>query len=323
MSPFESIQWPQGRLGIAYSAGRDSTALLALAKEVYPENHLIALHIDHQARSTESCQQERAHAEQTCLNLKVPLYRRQLDPNLKSEAAWREARYRELAELGHQHKLDWIATAHHALDQCETILLNLLRGTGLNGLKGMPSTWTRYQQNFCRPLLNIEPEKLYDYLEHINLKPFLDPSNSENQFKRNQLRNNILPMLEEFQPGALKRIVQTGSSIEKTWLWQQEELKKIETQLLPEERSDYELAFDRTLLKNLPEALLDIWCHQQLCQFADGASKISRQHIENLTDFICSNELGYLNHVFPGEIQVRAQKKKIIFKRLQSSETSS
>ena len=316
MSPLETIPWPKGRLGVAFSAGKDSTALLALARQAYPKQAIFALHIDHQARSVESCHTECEFADNICEQLGVPLQRVALEKSLKSEAAWREARYLALAKLGREFELDWIATAHHSLDQSETILLNLLRGTNLNGLKGMAETWTMHQQNFCRPLLKIEPDFLYQHLDELQLKPFSDPSNKDNQYKRNHLRNEILPKLEAIQPGSLKRIAQLGSSIEKTIQWQNQEYQKHTAKIIPEERSELEIAFDRIELMKLPEPLLDMWCHDQLCNFAGGASKITRQHVESLAKFINSKELGYLNQVFPGEIQVRGRKKKVVFRKL-------
>lgn len=316
MSPFETISWPNGRLGIAFSAGKDSTALLALAREKYPDTDLVALHIDHQARSAESCLAECKAAETICQQLQIPLISSKLKTGLKSEAAWREARYRRLAELGRELNLDWIATAHHAMDQSETILLNLLRGTGLNGLKGMRSIWTLNEQRFYRPLLNIEPKHLYRFLEQKQLKAFNDPSNKDSKYKRNQLRLEILPSLEEFQAGSLKRIAQLGTSIEKILDWHATELEKVTADIAPKEISEHEISFDRQQLQKLPAALLDMWCHQKLCEFAEGASKISRQHVDNLSEFIISEELGYFEQVFPAEIQVRAQKKKIVFKCL-------
>lgn len=316
MSPFHSIFWPNGRLGVAFSAGKDSTALLALAQKVYSQNDLVALHIDHQARSPESCEAECHAAKAICQQLQIPLINSKLQTGLKSEAEWREARYRELAILGREQKLDWIATAHHAQDQSETILLNLLRGTGLNGLKGMRSNWTLHNQNFCRPLLQIDPKDLYLFLEQENLSAFTDPSNIDPKFKRNQLRLEILPLLEKFQPGALTRLSQLGTSIEKILDWHETELEKVTTEIQPETRREHEIAFNRQQLRQLPAALLDMWCHEQLCELAKGASKITRHHVEELAKFIVSEQLGYFEHVFPGEIQVRGQKKKVVFKNL-------
>jgi len=319
MAPFNSVVWPQGQIGIAFSAGKDSSALLALATTVYSNDQITAIHIDHQARAVESCRAECKAADELAQRLGVGLIRAKLAPDLKGESRWREERYRALAEIGLERKLDWVLTAHHARDQSETILLNLLRGSDLLGLKGMPKTFKRHGQKFMRPLLNCSPEKLYDYLESLSIAAFEDPSNASSKFKRNQLRHQILPQLEAFLPGCLERLSHLGPSIEKLITWQESSLKTLETDLTTETLNEFEVAYDRLKLQNLPEALLQLWCKSRLIERAEGASKITRFHIERLAQFISGDQLGYLSEVFPSNLQVRAQKRRVIFKQLGSN----
>ena len=316
MSPLQNIRWPPGRLGIAFSAGKDSTVLLALAKQQNPKCRVIALHINHLARSPESCKQEREAANNIAQQLDISILHRELNPNLKNEADWRDARYKALANLGRENQIDHIATAHHAKDQTETILMNFLRGTDLNGLKGMPQFFKRHHQSFFRPLLNIAPETLYEFLSLTSLNHFEDPSNAKNVFKRNRLRWEILPILEDFQPGCVKRIAELGSSINKNLEWQYQEYHEKTRDISANSLSESEVVFNRNSLIELPDPLLDIWCHKHLSQFAGGSGKITRQHVKICREFIKSERLGYLNKVFPGHFQLRGQKKKIIFKKL-------
>ena len=94
----QNILWPKGKLAVALSGGKDSVALLALAKAHFSEE-LCAFHMDHQARSQESCLAECESVDRICQKLDIPLYRVTLEQNLKTEAAWREARYKALAQL--------------------------------------------------------------------------------------------------------------------------------------------------------------------------------------------------------------------------------
>lgn len=316
MPPFSSISWPEGNLGIAFSAGKDSSALLAIAKESLPNREIFALHIDHQARSKQSCEEECRTADSIAQHLDIPLKRKTLEKKLNSEAEWREERYRLLSQMGQELNLDHIATAHHSKDQSETILLNLLRGSDLTGLRGMPQYFKRNDQSFFRPLLNLTPKTLYTYLDSQNIIAFEDPSNQESLFKRNQLRHQILPLLESFQPGCLDRINQLAPSIEKTLAWQNQELLSLKMQLKKTTLNESEISYDRIHLQSTPDALLDLWSKSILITFAEGARKINRQHIEELSQFIKSEQLGYLKTVLPGNIQVRGQKRSIIFKKV-------
>ena len=138
-------------MGIALSGGKDSTALLALAKE-HQFKPLVALHVDHRARHPESCQKECEVVDQLCHQLKVPLIRKTLPSNL-GRVSLEKSQVSSLGRNGKKKQsLDSVATAHHAQDQTETLLFNLLRGADLKGLTSMLSHWIREGQQFCRPL---------------------------------------------------------------------------------------------------------------------------------------------------------------------------
>ena len=118
------------------------------------------------------------------------------------EDAGREARYRFLEEVAPEGAL--IATAHTADDAAETVLLNLLRGSGLAGARGIPARRGR----IVRPLLAERRATLRGHLDASGIGYRLDPSNEDPAFLRNRVRNEVLPLLESIRPGAADRIGQ-------------------------------------------------------------------------------------------------------------------
>ncbi len=122
---------------------------------------------------------------------------------LSVEEAARIARYEFLRRVARENQADWIYTAHHLDDNAETVLLNLIRGTGIRGLSGMRD----YHDGICRPLLDITREDLRAYAELNNIKYIDDESNFDpDAAARNFLRLNIMPLLKEINIKAAEHI---------------------------------------------------------------------------------------------------------------------
>lgn len=179
----------------AVSGGADSMALLwamYLLKEQW-QLQLSAAHFNHHLRGTESDRDEQ-FVRQFCRDYHIPLYVGSADvqPGKKGlEAAAREARYAFFATLPGK-----IATAHTADDNAETVLMHLVRGTGLKGLGGiMPQN-----QAVIRPMLNITRQDVAQFLEEYSIPHIDDSSNAEDLFLRNRIRHHVLPLLQAENP---------------------------------------------------------------------------------------------------------------------------
>ena len=194
------------RFLVAYSGGLDSTVLLHALSTMDSSVPVVAVHVDHQL-CTESSQWE-IHCRAFAQSLGVRYIDRKADvsPDLKigPEAAAREARYKILATLVEDR--DWLLSAHHEADQAETLLLNLLRGSGPTGLAGISSLRRFAGGRLVRPLLGVTKEQIEEYAKRENLSWIEDPSNQESRFDRNFLRNEILPMLESRWPASIKQL---------------------------------------------------------------------------------------------------------------------
>ena len=187
----------------AISGGADSVALLFafyLLKEKL-DIRLEAAHFNHHLRGEESDRDE-AFVAQLCDRYDIPLHRGggQIQPGKKGlEAAARDARYGFLRSLSGK-----IATAHTADDNAETVLMHLIRGTGLKGLGGI----TPVHGNVIRPMLRITRQEVEAFLEEWCLSHIEDSSNSTDAFLRNRIRHHVMPLLAEENPKIAENLSQ-------------------------------------------------------------------------------------------------------------------
>ncbi len=178
---------PPCRLAVAASGGVDSTALLLALADLRAEGFaVIAAHVNHHLRGIDSDADE-AFVRELCARLDVELvvFDGTLDPDLVRargvEAAAREVRYARLRELGARY----VATAHQKNDQAETVLMRLLTGSGIAGLRGIHPV---REDGFVRPLLDVTRAEIEDFLRERGVVARLDRSNEDPRFLRNRVR---------------------------------------------------------------------------------------------------------------------------------------
>ncbi|MDD0837089.1 tRNA lysidine(34) synthetase TilS [Curvibacter sp. HBC61] len=192
-------------LGVAFSGGADSSALLLACARRWPgQVHAVHVHHGLQAAGDDFA----AHCAAVCARWQVPLVQRRVDarhaPGDSPEDAARQARYRVFDEVLQQ---EWqalgirtVALAQHADDQVETLLLALSRGAGLPGLAAMPARWQRSGVTFERPLLGLPGQVLRDWLQAQGEIWIEDPSNQDLRYTRNRIRHQLLPALQAVFP---------------------------------------------------------------------------------------------------------------------------
>jgi tRNA(Ile)-lysidine synthase len=208
------------RMAVALSGGLDSSALLHLA-HAYAQAHGVALyafHIHHGISPNADAWM--AHCAQACAALGVTFEGRrvQLAGQQKSgtEAAARKARYAALGALCAEHEVDLLLTAHHLDDQAETVLLQLLRGSGTAGLSGMdaanaaPELLANPALVMARPLLPVSRKQLDAYVAEHGIGHIHDESNDDARFARNALRHKVMPVLAEAFPGFQERFARSA-----------------------------------------------------------------------------------------------------------------
>ena len=205
LKELESTAGRPARYVIAFSGGLDST-VLAHALAQCSDVPLLAIHVDH-ALQTDSADWSE-HCAQIAAALKIEFRSLRVNVQLESgkgpEASARDARYTALhAELDDG---DWLLSAHHREDQAETLLLNLIRGSGPAGVAGIGNIRRFGPGWLVRPMLNIDRADILQYATDLGLQWIEDPSNTDRRFDRNFLRHEVLPRLKSRWPDIAARL---------------------------------------------------------------------------------------------------------------------
>lgn len=189
----------------ALSGGADSMYLLCRLAEAGYTVH--AAHYNHGLRPTADRDEE--FVRQWCADHAIPLTVGQgnvkahaAESGLGIEDAARKLRYAFLEQAAAEHSCDFIATGHHAGDNAETVLMNLIRGCGLNGLGGIPEV----RGNIVRPMLGITRQEINTWLAEHGIPHVEDETNADSTYTRNRIRHEILPVLEALNPQAVAHI---------------------------------------------------------------------------------------------------------------------
>jgi len=193
---------------LAYSAGLDSTVLMHALRHSFPTQELHALHVHHGLQPGADAWAQAAHREAGALGLRFAVTH--LVPPTRfpeGREAWaRTERWRALEGYAKANGIRSVLFAHHQQDQAETLLINLIRGTGVDGLRAMPRVLQRSGLRWLRPLLGVPKSMLVEQAERWKLTWVDDPSNTQPAMLRNRIRLQVLPLLEEIRPGAAQRI---------------------------------------------------------------------------------------------------------------------
>lgn len=191
------------RVLVAVSGGPDSLCLLHLLNSLSErlKISLVVAHLNHGMRPEASLESDRVRDIAAAWSLpfeggavNVPHYA--TGRGLSEEEAARILRYRFLLETARQFRASKVAVGHHQDDQAETVLFNLLRGTGPDGLAGMLPCRCLGSVHLIRPLLNLSRREIEQYCQGKNLKPALDSSNLQTDYTRNRIRLELIPQLE-------------------------------------------------------------------------------------------------------------------------------
>lgn len=189
------------KIVVAISGGPDSVCLLHVLQSVSKQLNfkIYAVHINHMLRGKESDHDEK-YTLQLCSELGIEAYSFSHDiaeiskaQGMSLEEAGREIRYKELNDFAEKHGITKIAVAHNKNDQAETVLMHIIRGSGLKGLTGMEYI----SGKIIRPLLDIERSEIEKYCESNSLKPRTDSSNLTTDYTRNKIRIELIPHINK------------------------------------------------------------------------------------------------------------------------------
>lgn len=187
---------------VALSGGPDSVCLLHILYELKESLNIEigAAHVNHMLRGEEALRDEE-YSRSLCNKLNIKFYSRSIDINkvakdkgISHEMAGRDERYKFFEFIKNTYKYNKIAVAHNSNDQAETVLMNMMRGTGIEGLCGIR---TKRGDTIIRPILCLSRDEVEGYCAMRKLEPRIDKTNLENIYSRNKIRLDILPYMEE------------------------------------------------------------------------------------------------------------------------------
>ena len=213
MTRWQMFPPPGGLILCAVSGGRDSVCLLDCLWRLGQQRdfRVAAAHLNHGMRPTAQRDEELVRA--LCDARNIPLHTERVEVyalaaawHLTVEETGRRARYDFLRRTAERTGADFIATAHHREDQAETVLLQLLRGTGMQGLTGIPPV----RDTVIRPLLDTPRAAIDEYIAENALPYVTDETNLDTHYARNRLRIDIMPRLLTINPAAAEHIARTA-----------------------------------------------------------------------------------------------------------------
>ncbi|MCX7704422.1 MAG: tRNA lysidine(34) synthetase TilS [Planctomycetota bacterium] len=219
-----------GNILLAVSGGADSSAMAHIFSEYKKKNRRISLfvcHVHHHIRS--NAERDAEVARDIAQRIRSPFILRHLTPPERPTESWaREARYRVLFETALKLGCSTVATAHTMDDQAETIIMRIIRGAGVDGLKGILLKSSPFESvTLVRPLLCFRKSELREYAEKHSLPVVLDPSNYDVKILRNRIRHHLIPLLEsEYRRGSVEALSRLALSVQTAGVYEVEPVKR-------------------------------------------------------------------------------------------------
>ncbi|WP_413171285.1 tRNA lysidine(34) synthetase TilS [Anabaena azotica] len=269
------------KLLVAVSGGQDSLCLIKLLLDLQPkwEWDVAIAHCDHCWR--EDSQANARHVENLAKSWETPFYLETAINPVKNEASARNWRYQALTKIAEVHNYQYIITGHTASDRAETLLYNLMRGTGTDGLQAL--TWQRpLTENIIlvRPLLEVTRSQTQLFCQEFNLPIWEDSTNQNLQYARNRIRQELIPYLKaNFNPQVESNLAQTAELLQAEVEYLEQTARQLRLEASAKGENDI-LQLNRRLLKTVPLALQRRVMRQVLQEILPDAPNF--EHIEKL-----------------------------------------
>ena len=308
------------RVILGVSGGPDSIAMLNILNDIKNDKNLhmnfdiIVAHVNHMIR--EEAIDDQRFVENFCKKIGVSFYAKSIDvqkiannKKIGTEEAGRNARYEFFDEILEKENANKIAIAHNKNDKIETIIMNMLRGSGIAGLKGIEPI---KNNKYIRPLIECERFEIEEYCKQNNIEPRIDRTNFENVYTRNKVRNIVIPYIkQEFNPN----IIQTMDRLSDLVKEEDEYLEK----LVETKYNDYVEKEDKVqIIMNLKDfnteekvikSRLLLYTISRLLGTTKGIEKI---HIEDIIK-LCEKNIGN-KYLTPNKnIKILVKNQKIYF----------
>ena len=298
----EKLIQNEDKIVVAVSGGPDSMCLLNVLnnlKEKLLEKYnikyeLVVAHVNHMIRKESEA--EKIYVENFCKKLNVPFYYLKEDVpsiskrlKMSDEMCGRKVRYEFFDKVCKECNATKIATAHNLDDDVETILLNIIRGCGINGLTGMNFKY----KNIIRPLLNIEKKDILEYNGICNLNPCIDKTNFENIYVRNKIRNILIPTLKsEYNSNIVGNIIRMKKLASQDEEFLEEYTDNIVKRAILNSNDTKYVEFDFSEMINEHESIKNRFLRRIIKDYIGNLDGISSIHITDMLELLQNNIKG-------------------------------
>ena len=303
---------------VGVSGGPDSMTLLTVLlklKTAYDLKIYVA-HINHMLRENAEIDEE--YVKNFCEKNNIELFVKHANIQEKAqkekrglEETGRLVRYNFFEEVLNKTNSNKIAIAHNLNDRVETIIMNTLRGSGLNGLKGIESSRGKY----IRPLIEIPREEIEKYCEENNINPRHDESNDDNTYTRNKIRNIVIPYLKkEFNPNIINTMNRLSEIVkEEEEFVEKETQKRFDEVLISKEPGKIE--FNVSKFNQQDKVIQKRLILQAITQTAGSIQGIERINIEDIIK-LCNNNIGNKLTRPTKNVEIGIKNKKIYVQKI-------
>lgn len=284
---------PADRIVIGLSGGADSVCLLyslymLRTRLGLEENSLVAVHINHMIRGTEADRDE-SFAADLCdkLGITFVVYRKDIvayagEHKLSVEEAGRSYRYECFEEAVRQYSCNKIAVAHNKNDLAETVIFNMIRGSGLKGISGMLPV----RGNVIRPLLGVSRAMIESYLSDEGQDYIIDSTNLSLDYDRNKIRHKILPAMEEVNPRAMDHICSMAKEAGNSYDYIHSDAMERYSGNLLDEDDFREVSIDVDQLIKQSPVLQEHQIYEAVAEVAGVKKDIGRKHILSVVNLL-------------------------------------
>ena len=287
------------RLVLGVSGGPDSICMLNVLNEIKNDKNLhmefdiIVAHINHMIR--EEAKSDEEFVRNFCKKINVQFFSKSIDVQknannnkIGTEEAGRKARYDFFEEVLEKTNSNKIAIAHNKNDKVETIIMNLMRGTGISGLRGIEPI---RDNKYIRPLIECERTEIEKYCEKNGINARIDKTNFENVYTRNKVRNIVIPYIkEEFNPNIIETIYRLSTLVEEEEEYLGEVVKDKYSNILIKE-DDKQIILDLKKFNKEQKVIKSKILLYTITRLFGTSKNIEKIHIEDLIK-LCSNNIG-------------------------------
>ena len=286
------------KLVLGVSGGPDSISMLNVLREIAEDEtidlkfQIVVSHINHNIRK--EAKEDEEFVKKYCDENNIKFFSKSIDvekiannSKIGIEEAGRKVRYEFFDEVLKETNSNKIAIAHNKNDKVETMIMNVLRGSGLLGLKGIEPKRGKY----IRPLIEIEREKIEEYCEEKNLNPRIDKTNFDNTYSRNKVRNEVIPYIkQEFNPNIIKTLDRLSELVKEEDTYVEKQVEKAYQEIFIEGNNE-EIILNLKKFNNYEKVIKSRIVLYTITRLFGSSKGIEKIHIDDILK-LCKNNIG-------------------------------